>query len=384
MSTGRFGEQTLGPALLGLAGLAFASGVLGETADRPGPPLDQAIKDRMAQTRQHHAALLEVRQQLNQQLAEIERRQSLLARNLSDLDQQLSQHQRRIRDIKARCADLEKRLAEQQTQLVGQSRSAQAIGRKDWLKLLLNQEDASHLARVLAFYAYLGRARSAVIDHIKADLADLERLTTELNDEMILRNALRQKAQVERSALSDSAKARKQLLRSWDRTLKEQSLQMQEDQQQLDAMLDLIVAQAPAEGAASSPAGPRPSRHCPPQGPVAARFGSPRMTGRWDGLLIEGKEGAPVRAVASGRVVFADWFRGYGLLMIVDHGQGIMSLYAFNRTLDRQKGDPVVAGDVIATLGSSGGRDRPGLYFGVRDQGKPIDPLIWCKGASLH
>lgn len=103
------------------------------------------------------------------------------------------------------------------------------------------------------------------------------------------------------------------------------------------------------------------------------------MTGKWDGILISGKQGAPVKAVAAGKVAFADWFRGYGLLTIVDHGNGVMSLYAFNQTLSKSKGDAVLAGDVIATLGSTGGRDKPGLYFGIRSQGKPVDPLIWCK-----
>jgi len=106
------------------------------------------------------------------------------------------------------------------------------------------------------------------------------------------------------------------------------------------------------------------------------------MGGRWDGMLIGGKEGTPVRAVAAGQIVFADWFRGYGLLLIVDHGDGIMSVYAFNQALYKNKGDQVGADEPIAALGASGGRDKPGLYFGIREQGQPVDPLTWCANRS--
>lgn len=339
---------------------------------------DEAIRARMALTRQHREALLGIRKQLNQQLQELELQQAGLSRKLTDFERQITEKSKKIRQIKEQSAELERRTAVQQAHLAEQSRVAHAIGRKDWIKLLLNQEDASHLARVLAFYGYLGRARSEVVRQIEGELVQLQALERELNDEISARTALRKQMQAEKAAMNDSTQARRQLLKSWDRTLKEQAEQLQEDQRQLDVLLHAMSEGTFAESVQSMPLTVK-ARYCPPQGPLMARFGSSRMTGNWDGLLIGGKEGSPVKAAASGRVVFADWFRGYGLLLILDHGQGVMSLYAFNRTLDRSKGDVVAAGDVIATLGSTGGRDQAGLYFGVRDQGRPVDPLVWCK-----
>ncbi|TSA01923.1 MAG: peptidase M23, partial [Methylococcus sp.] len=182
---------------------------------------------------------------------------------------------------------------------------------------------------------------------------------------------------------------RRQLLKSWDRELhaKAQRLnQLKDDEKQLERLIDAVKDQTNKAAMTENVPGGAPlaaikKAHCPPAGPLVARFGSPRMTGQWDGLLIGGKEGTPIRSVAAGTVVFADWLRGYGLLTIIDHGSGVMSLYAFNQTHFKQKGEAVAADQVIATLGSSGGRDKPGLYFGVRRQGKPVDPLLWCQEA---
>jgi septal ring factor EnvC (AmiA/AmiB activator) len=116
----------------------------------------------------------------------------------------------------------------------------------------------------------------------------------------------------------------------------------------------------------------------PVKGKLAQKFGSPRFDSVWDGVLIEATEGADIRAVTWGKIVYAEWLRGYGLLIIIDHGQDYMSLYAFNQSLYKHVGDKVNAGEIIASVGQSGGRNQPGLYFGLRKKGLPIDPLEWC------
>ena len=347
---------------------------------------DQAeIRDRMEQTRQKHAALLGVREHLNQQLSQLEIQQGVLSTKIGELEVQAKQHERRIRELKKQRDDLKADIATQQKHLAGQLRSAHVIGSKDWLKLLLNQEDASHLARVLAYYGYLSQARSDLIQRLENQITRLESLERDLNDEATLKSELRRQSQQEKLALAESSKARRQLLKGWDRELKDQAEQMREDQRSLGILVESfsmdakdqiqqpLVRSTPEASPAEGPA------RCPPQGTITAKFGSPRMTSRWDGLLISGKEGSPVRAIAAGKISFADWFRGYGLLTIIDHGNGVMSLYAFNQSLSKSKGDSVAAGDVIAALGATGGRDKPGLYFGIRTQGKPVDPLVWCK-----
>ena len=345
-----------------------------------GAPDQSDIRNRMEETRQKHEALRNVRDQLNQQLSELEKQQAQLNVKIFDLEKQSLQRDRKIRDLKRQRDDLKSGIETQEKQLSGQLRSAHLIGRKDWLKLLLNQEDASHLARVLAYYGYIGQARMTQIHQLKVEMGRLETLERDLNDEATVKAELRRQTQQQKGSLAESSKARKQLLSSWNQELKDQAEQMREDQRSLGILVDSF-----ADDGGQSLQDPSmvemdaaPGR-CPPQGVISAKFGSSRMTGKWDGILISGKQGAPVKAVAAGKVAFADWFRGYGLLTIVDHGNGVMSLYAFNQTLSKSKGDAVLAGDVIATLGSTGGRDKPGLYFGIRSQGKPVDPLIWCK-----
>lgn len=117
----------------------------------------------------------------------------------------------------------------------------------------------------------------------------------------------------------------------------------------------------------------------PVKGTLIKKFGDRRSESRWDGVLIEAKEGSEVRAVTRGRVVYADWLRGYGLLTIIKHDKGYMTLYAFNQSLYKAKGDWVEAGTVISTVGLSGGRSKAGLYFGVRKKGKPVNPVKWCR-----
>jgi septal ring factor EnvC (AmiA/AmiB activator) len=117
----------------------------------------------------------------------------------------------------------------------------------------------------------------------------------------------------------------------------------------------------------------------PVNGKLTHKFGSARTEGTWDGVLIDAAEGMEIKAVTGGKVVYAQWLRSYGLLIIIDHGQGYMTLYAFNQSLYKHTGDLVKAGDVIASVGQSGGRSQAGLYFGIRKKGEPVDPLEWCR-----
>ena len=118
----------------------------------------------------------------------------------------------------------------------------------------------------------------------------------------------------------------------------------------------------------------------PVRGELASRFGSPRNDGGlvWRGLFLTAPGGTPVKAVAAGRVVYADWLRGFGNLLIVDHGEDYLSLYGYNEALLKQVGDSVGGGETLATVGNSGGSTQSGLYFEIRHQGKPIDPMTWA------
>lgn len=353
----------------------------------PEAPLNE-VREKIQSTRKTQEALQAVRDGLYRQLSELELKQADLARTVGELEAQSRVREKRIRELKAQRDKLQGQVRQQQRQLTGQLRSAHLIGRKDWLKLLLNQEDPSRLARVLAYYGYLNQARTDLIQDWQADLAKVHDTEAELAGETAQHAEVHQHTQQERAALKEATSARRQLLASWDKELRGQAAslaQLKEDEARLAGLLQSMTAHEHEEHeAVNEPPSvdePQPlagTRQCPPAGVVLAKYGSPRMSGRWDGLLIQGKEGAPVRAAAEGKVVFADWFRGYGLLLIVDHGHEVMTLYAFNQTLYKHKDDSVHAGDLIAAVGASGGRDKPGLYFGVRRQGQPVDPQVWC------
>lgn len=364
----------------------WASGI----AQATGEPLEQ-VQQHLKATRQTREALQSVRDRLERELAEIERRQGQISRTLFNLEAEVNARNERIAAFKQKRDSLLTAVRRQQRILAGQLRSAYVIGRKDWLKLLLNQEEPSRLARVLAYYGYLNQARSTLIQRWEDDRAVLRGTEAELSSESARQTQSRKQLNQERAALQESIRSRRQLLASWDVELKSQDArlaQLKEDEQRLKALIQSVaMATADITASVASP-NPRiplePARkgRCPPSGKILARFGDPRMSGRWDGMLIGGKEGVPVRAVAAGRVAFADWLRGYGLLMIVDHGGGVMSLYAFNQTLYKNKGDGVSPDEVIGAVGVSGGREQPGLYFGIREQGQPVDPLTWCASRS--
>lgn len=372
-----------GTVILTLVSLFTALPSSSEPSPSEGAPLE-AVRGQLESARQTRAAFKTVRDQLDDQLSELEVRQGQLAQMISDLEKQAREREKHIHGLKQRRDKTLATIKQQQKTLSEQLRSAHLIGREDWLKLLMNQEEPTRMARVLAYYGYLSVARSNLIQTMQTELAQVDQTEKELQQETLVKAELRKKTQEERLQLHQAADARKELLSSWDAELKSQAVrirELKEDEERLGHLVDSFSASMEANVSHSAPPESQGAKHsrCPPAGIVVARFGSKRLTGRWDGVLIGGREGSPVKTVAAGHVAFADWFRGYGLLTIVDHGGGVMSLYAFNQSLIKAKGDEVMAGEVIATLGSSGGRDKPGLYFGIRNQGKAVDPIAWCK-----
>lgn len=353
-------------------------------AARPESSLVE-VEQNISAVRKSHDALKAVRDAVDQHLSEIERRQGELARTITELETQSRQRDQRVKELGSGRDKLKASIKQQQKILAGHLRSAYAVGRNDWLKLSLNQESPSRLARVLAYFGYLNTGRAILIQQWTDNLVLLERTEHELSEEMGQRDEIRQRIKREQSALLESGRARRLLLAGWDEELRSQDAslaRLEEDQRYLRALIESVATDSSPSQRRESALTPssQEKKQCPPAGILLAGFGTQRMRGRWDGILIGGKEGSPVRAVESGRVAFADWFRGYGLLTIIDHGDGVMSLYAFNQSLHKAKGDVVAAGDQIATLGASGGRNRPGLYFGIRKQGQPADPVAWCAG----
>ncbi len=322
---------------------------------------------------------------LRSELASVERRLGQVADKLRGLEsdirgqrQQVAQLRRRI---EARSADLERH----RDFLARQVRAAHRAGRTEYLRMVLSQEDPARLDRLLVYYQYLSGARAERIRSAVEELEALRRLRLELDRELATLEELRGQQRQRRAELDAAREQRAGLLAQLRERLADRDRELAELRSDADRLRGLVqdlrdaladIPEAPGEALAF---GERRGRlPWPLQGRVAAGFGSPRSGGiRWQGLLIEAPEGTPVQSVAAGRVVFADWLRGMGLLLIIDHGSGFMSLYGYNQSLYKEPGEWVEAGEEVAAVGASGGRAGPGLYFEVRAGGQPQDPVAW-------
>jgi septal ring factor EnvC (AmiA/AmiB activator) len=253
------------------------------------------------------------------------------------------------------------------------------------------------LARDRVYLDYVARARKHVLDRLVAEADRLRDLTEETAQRRQELAVIEDKAAAQRARLETERANRKQVLAKLSSQIEGQRREvgaLERDERRLTKLVQdlakMLAARKPAPRPAPSTRAPEPRTgapfeqlkgrlHAPVRGQVSERFGSPRADSglSWRGLFIKAPAGREVKAVAAGRVVFADWLRGFGNLLIVDHGDGFMSLYGNNETLMSQVGEPVRGGDTVATVGSTGGNTASGLYFELRYQGKPFDPLGW-------
>ena len=272
--------------------------------------------------------------------------------------------------------------------LAQQMRAAYMIGREEPLKLLLNQEDPARAGRMFAYYSYFGRARAGVIAAIDADIHKLADVDTQLAADEQRLDALQSATGEELKQLETARTQRDAALvaiKADSRSSAQVLQRLQAQQTALTALLrDLNRALEPFPGDSSGAFGGLRGRLAwPVGGHLAARFGQVRAGGlKWDGMLIDTQRGADVRAVYRGRVIYADWLPGLGLLTIIDHGDGYLSLYGHNDRLYKAAGDAVAAGEVIAASGDSGGSSRPQLYFEIRKGSRPVDPGPWFRKST--
>ena len=325
---------------------------------------------------------------LIKRLAEIERQYGKLVRSVASLQQRIQNTREQLKRLRSEIVVQQAEVREQSQGLAGQIRSAYAMGRQERLKLMLNQQDPVRSSRMMVYYGFLNKARLERLKQVKISLQKLAQLQGRrvVEEEKML--SLLNSSQKEKREIADTIAQRNALLvklradvklktreltqlKGSERKLKKLILKLQQ------AMDDFPHDLEPAQPFAKL----KGDLAWPINGKLVNRFGSERADSRWDGVLIDAREGLEIKAVTRGRVVFADWLRGYGLLTILDHGDGYMTLYAFTQSLYKDVGDWVEAGDVIATVGKSGGRNHAGLYFGIRKDGKPVNPVEWCKKA---
>ena len=330
---------------------------------------------------------IEQRDTLSAQLRDAELAVQSAARELEDLRAQRVAAQTRLRDLEKEAALVEKELDAERDALAGELRAAYINGREEQLKLLLNQEDPAGFGRMLVYYGYFGRARADRIAGIRDKLEHLALVREKISAETQRLEDLESQQERKLAQLEAAKTDRGKAVSAISSQIKSQGGQLKRLKSQANALEKLIadLRKALERAPVASTAPFEPLRGQLPwpvqQGKVLARFGQPRADGslRWQGMLIGTERGARVRAPFQGRVAYADWLPGMGLMLVLDHGSGYMSLYGHNEELYGKVGQSVKAGDVIGSVGDSGGHNQPALYFEVRKGREPVNPEIWLK-----
>jgi septal ring factor EnvC (AmiA/AmiB activator) len=353
------------------------------------------LNERIEKVRKSVNADVQKRDKLSVELREAELGVAAARRELDDIKAQRLAAEGRLRELEREQARAENEIADERAELGGELRTAYVNGREEQLKLLLNQQDPARFGRMLAYYGYFGRARAERIRAIQDKLEHLALVGEKIAAEKSRLEALEQQREERVAALKSSQDQRARAVSAIERQIRTQGGQLERLQSQARSLEKLIaelrkaIEKAEREAAARSRTGsPKPGTFEPlkgklpwpvQDGKVLARFGQPRAGGslRWQGMLIGTERGARVRAPVAGRVVYGDWLPGMGLMLVLDHGGGYMSLYGHNEELFRKVGDTVAAGDVIGSVGDSGGHAQPALYFEVRRGRTPVDPQIW-------
>ncbi len=337
---------------------------------------------------------------LQNRLADVEKRYGETAAILKTLQVQIEQARQNLGKNQQDRIIYQQEIDRQRAELATQIKSAYTMGQQEKLKIMLNQQDPVLSSRMMLYYNYINKARLKKLSDIKLAIQYQGRLDQQKDTETkLLAESLEQK-QAKQVVLKDVKKERNRLLRQLLRDFsshQQQLKDLKESETKLKGLLaslqdeknalatkpvvEPIKEVAKPESETQQPDSDFPTLKGQLSWPVIGsvrKFGSARSDGAWDGVLINAQEGTEVKAVAKGKVAYSGPFQGYGSLIIVDHGQGYMTVHGFNQSLYKREGDMIAAGDVIASVGKSGGRKQSGLYFAIRKQGMPIDPLVWC------
>jgi len=410
-------------SFLVLLALAVPLHASANQADRKQSELD-ALKQRLQTLQQEFRTTQAHRKEAVDELRQSERAISSAVSLLRQLDGERQRTQRDLQTLTQQADGTAARIRAQQAHLAQSLKGAYRRGQGDALKLILNGEDPNQAARDLHYLAHLSRAQHEMVETLRADLARLAALQQQAAQKSTELTQLQAAREAEQKKLLADKRAREQVLQKLSAQIQQQQRQisnLKRDERSLTQLVErlnrLMAQQAAREaarvaqlakkkrstekGATGQPrrgvavntetpvafrtdrpfSGLKGSLRLPVAGELMNRFGAPREGGglSWKGLFIRAAEGTVVKAIAAGQVVFSEWLRGFGNLIIVDHGEGYMSLYSNNESLYKQVGERVQPGDAIATVGNSGGQPDTGLYFEMRHQSRPVNPLLWVK-----
>lgn len=331
-------------------------------------------------------------------------------KKLYEINQRQQENKKTLAQLNAEATSTNQSLAQQQKLLSEQLYQQYSHGQQSYLQMILQNERPSEIARDIHYFSYIAKARAALIQKMQGNLAKLTKLNEETANALKEVDELKQKQVNERQTLQHQKQEKSKVVKSLSRQIASQRgeiKKLQRDEKRLSQLVQRLARIIPAkpkttkksaanhkqtkqviannnvvpsdEFAGANFATLKGKLRLPVRGDVTNRFGASREDSgvSWKGLFIKANEGAEVKSVASGRVVFADWLRGFGNLVIVDHGDGYMSLYGNNQAILKQAGEIVRSGDTIASVGNSGGNEANGVYYELRLQSRPFDPLSW-------
>lgn len=392
-----------------------------EKKSEASPQSLSLVQEKLAKLKQALNQSQEARKDAADALKDSEVAISVANKKLYEINQKQQAHKAMLAKLAAESLATNQALSSQQKQLSTQLYQQYLHGRQSYVQMILQNDHPSAMARDVHYFSYIAKVRAELINKMQGNLNHLNQLNEETTSTLEKVADLKQKQIDERQVLQSQKKVKSKIVRSLSQQIAMQRGEIKKlsrDEKRLSQLVERLTRATPPrtkkqKNKRTAPAHSRESTKAtqeaplaltnniepsfegnngkfstlrgklrlPVRGEVSNRFGSSRADSgiSWKGLFIKANEGSEVKSVASGRVVFADWLRGFGNLIILDHGDGYMSLYGNNQAILRQVGDSVKAGDAIASVGNSGGNEANGLYYELRRQSRPFDPLSWSR-----
>ncbi|KMT64577.1 hypothetical protein XM47_13825 [Catenovulum maritimum] len=344
--------------------------------------VQQAILDKQSQLEKKQSEQNKIEQSIRQ----TDKKIGDVSKTLRQIENKLQQVTQQIKRLEKQQETLEQDRQAQVKILAEQVKSIYQVGQHDFMKMMLNQDSPAKLERVLSYYQFLNKARTEAIEKLKQTLAKLEETVTQLNQQRLALAELQQEEKTKQAELVSLKTKQKANLASIEKFIKTESQRIEtlkQDETALTQALEALaeaIEELPNQLDFNGLGDIKGKILWPTQGSIKKNFGR-RKSGqlRWKGVVIQANSGEVVHNIHAGQVIFSDWLKGYGLVLVVEHGNGYMSLYGHNQALLKDVGDVVQSGEPIALVGQSGGQAKPGLYFEIRHQGQPVNPVDWCR-----
>ncbi|MFT2092572.1 murein hydrolase activator EnvC family protein [Paraglaciecola sp. 2405UD69-4] len=342
--------------------------------------IQKQIRDKKEQIRKQ----LSEAKKLQEDLKKIELTVAKTAKSLKQTDNQIDDNQKQQAELLKQQQEYLDALNQQKSELAKQVRSAYMTGNYDFAKMLLNQQDAADFERSITYYQYLNKARKEQIDSFRALVEELKLVRAKLIDSQTELETLKAQQISQQSVLKKQLASRQVTMSKLQVSIESDEAkiaQLQINEKNLSEALAKAQQRAAQQDVSLIGLSKLKGKLLlPAKGTLRKMFGRFRQGQiKWKGIVIYGNSGDDIKAIHDGKVLYADWLRGFGLVTVLDHGDGFMSLYGHNQALLKQAGDTVKTGETVALLGQSGGQNRPNLYFEIRHKGKPVNPVSWLR-----